>query len=740
MVCSDAKGLAVLSKVQLALFQDAEFVQTVRVESPMAKMYPPRFTHSDDRMRNAEKRFYNACKDQLNDDWTVLYEVKWFGRRNQGNERGDADFLLMHSQMGIFCVEVKGGQEIFVENNEWFTVPHGITERQKIRDPFGQTADSKSVLWNFVREFAPSVKLAGAFGHFVVFPGAEIAGDVSLTARRSLICDKKDLVNLPETILRISNTFGQRTKLSEADIQCIRKVILPDVMLLTQGQSSLNEAEDSIERLTSQQLLAFEMLRNLKEFVVTGGAGTGKTVLAFNRAQALASQGARTLFLCHSGACAAHLRSLVDPRNMANLEIYSSGEFISDVMQSPESTKLFFESGNLDAISSDFLGVALQNSLFYDALIVDEAQNIPLNLIELLTTFLPNSGERYIYIFGDVHQNTLRVQNNALEFPFQIESIVLDINCRSSEEITAAASAIFNETGRSNGLSGPKPILALTVSGEPLRVYSESGPSAPVAIAAKYLIETVGLKAENVKYIVADWTRPDIGVGVWKTQPSLVINPETWNCETKIAEVHKDNPTFKEIFEKQIQQIESGHYLIKSIALPDIQGLEADGVIIGLNNIAAGLPLPRSRADAEHYLVMEARMWLAEIVQQLSESSDGQLSADILDVSKMSDSRRELLELFKTVLYSAITRARYAVVFLGNSVPLAFVKLLLAENLEAIRFENDDSSPTMHHHFSEKINELAKQLRTLRNSNGTVEEIAAVTSAIDKLTEHFLQE
>ena len=116
--------------------------------------------------------------------------------------------------------------------------------------------------------------------------------------------------------------------------------------------------------------IAFEMLRNWKEFAVTGGAGTGKTVLAFNRALTLASQGARTLFLCHSSACAAYLRDLVDPRFAENLEIYSSSEFISDVMQSPESRKLFFESGNLDVVSADFLGIALKNQLFYDALIV----------------------------------------------------------------------------------------------------------------------------------------------------------------------------------------------------------------------------------------------------------------------------------------------------------------------------------------------------------------------------------
>lgn len=691
-------------------------------------------------MRNAEKRFYNACRDQLGDDWTVLYEVKWFGRRNQGNERGDADFLLMNPQMGIFCVEVKGGQEIFIENNEWFTVPHGVSEKQKIRDPFGQAADSKSVLWNYIREFAPSIKLAGAFGHFVVFPGAEITGDISLTARRSLICDKKDLVNLPETILRISNTFGQRTKLSETDIQSIRKVLLPDVMLLTQGQSSLNDAGDSIERLTDQQLEAFEMLRNWKEYVVTGGAGTGKTVLAFNRAQTLAFQGARTLFLCHSKASAAHLRNLVEPRLVANLEIYSSSEFIAEVMQSSESTKLFFESGNLDSVSADFLDVALEKQLFYDALIVDEAQNIPASLIELLATFLPNRGERYVYIFGDSRQNTLRVRANALDFLPQIEPIVLDINCRSSHEIAAAASSIFNETARSNGLIGPKPILALTVSGEPLRVYSTSGPSAPVAVAAKYLIETVGLRAENIKFVVADWTRPDIGVGVWATRPSLIINPETWKCETKISEIHKDDPDVKEKFEKQNQLIESGHYLISSIALPDIQGLEADGVIIGLNNIAAGLPLHRSRAGAEDYLATEARMWLSEIVQQLNESSDGQLDAEVLDMSKMSEVRKELFELFKTVVYSAITRARYAVVFLGNSVPLAFVKLLLAENLEVLRFEQDDSSPTMDNPSSERLRELINQLRSLRKNNGPEEQIAALVLEINKAAKEFTQD
>ena len=426
----------------------------------MAKMYPPRFTRSDDRKRNAEKRFFEACRDQLGDDWTVLYEVSWFGRRNQGNERGDADFLLMHPEMGIFCVELKGGQEIFVKSNEWFTIPYGKTEPVKIKDPFLQAAESKSVLWEYIRKIVPDIKLSGAFGHFVVFPGAEISGDLSPSARRSLICDRNDMQNLLATITRISNTFGQRLKLTEENISIIRNTLLPDVVLVSQMQNSLNQAAETLEQLTEQQLVAFEMLRNQKEFVVIGGAGTGKTVLAFNRACALALQGAETLFLCHSTAAARHLRDLVDPRLDENLGIFSLDEFVSEVMESTGWKKTIFEDENIESIESSFLEKALEKHLFFDALIVDEAQNIPREFIELLTTILPNVGTRYIYIFGDSRQNTLRVKRSALTFFSPVQPFLLEINCRNSSEIAIAAGAVFNEKTNSIGSHGPKPIFA----------------------------------------------------------------------------------------------------------------------------------------------------------------------------------------------------------------------------------------------------------------------------------------
>ena len=701
------------------------------------KMYPPRFTRSDDPMRNAEKRFFEACRDQLGDDWTVLYDVSWFGRRNQGNERGDADFLLMHPLMGIFCVELKGGQEIFVKGNQWFTIPHGKTEPVKIRDPFMQAAESKSVLWDYIRKIAPDIKLSGAFGHFVVFPGAEISGDLSPSARRSLICDKNDMRNLLPTITRISNTFGQRLKLTEENISMIRNTLLPDVVLVSQTQNSLNQESETLEQLTEQQLAAFEMLRNQKEFVVTGGAGTGKTVLAFNRACALASQGARTLFLCHSTAAARHLRGLVDPNLDEILDLYSLDEFLSEVMEAIESKPPIFEDENIDDISVAFLDKALEKQLFFDALIVDEAQNIPRNFVELLTTILPNVGTRYIYIFGDSRQNTLRVKNSALTLLLHNESVVLDINCRSSHEIAATAGAIFNEKTKVGETHGPKPIFATELTGLPLGsyIFDSEETSIGIAIAAKHLIEVVGLKAENIRNVVVHYSIPALGVGVWRNGFSLLINPDSWEVEYLLAKKNKVRFTkaiaahgldvvkkeFSELFEnnesyeRQLKLINSGFHVIKSVVLPDIQGLESDGVIVQLSDLKLGLPND-GEYSSDFELTNEAALWEKEIIQALGSRS---LSPDFIDESNMTANRRELFEHFKIVIYTAITRARHAVVFVGSITTLALLRALLADNVDVLRFEKNESSPVIlpSAHLSERKN-LKAQIVELIKKHG----------------------
>ena len=66
----------------------------------MATMYPPRFPYPKDGGRRAEQDFYEACQNQFDDTWTVLYDVAWHGKRLLRVERGDADFVVMNESFG----------------------------------------------------------------------------------------------------------------------------------------------------------------------------------------------------------------------------------------------------------------------------------------------------------------------------------------------------------------------------------------------------------------------------------------------------------------------------------------------------------------------------------------------------------------------------------------------------------------------------------------------------------------
>jgi len=55
----------------------------------------------------AEARFYDACRDQLSNDFHVFHSVAWISRPENGETKdGEADFLICHPELGLLVVEV----------------------------------------------------------------------------------------------------------------------------------------------------------------------------------------------------------------------------------------------------------------------------------------------------------------------------------------------------------------------------------------------------------------------------------------------------------------------------------------------------------------------------------------------------------------------------------------------------------------------------------------------------------
>ena len=258
-------------------------------------MLPPRFPNSGVEGRGAEAEFFKQCDRQLDDDWIVIYEVRFHGQRKLTGSvptLGEIDFFLLHPKRGIFVVEVKGGEKISMEDGFWYTTPHGSLDKKLIKDPFIQSGDGVINIVKYFKHKIPNIDWKnGIIKQLVVFPGHIQKGPMSLNGKRELICDKNDLIKLETTLNKVANHFGVATNFSPQEIKQIRDTLKPSFVLFGSSNQEFVKANDDLDLLTEQQLEIMNGLYDNKRVLVTGGAGTGKTILAFNRARELSGFG-----------------------------------------------------------------------------------------------------------------------------------------------------------------------------------------------------------------------------------------------------------------------------------------------------------------------------------------------------------------------------------------------------------------------------------------------------------------
>ena len=481
----------------------------------MAKMYPRVFPNTGVEGRGAEKHFFEACANQLNDEWTVLYEVPFHGERRRTGKiptPGEIDFVLIHPRHGIYVVEVKGGVQISVEDGTWFTTRHDDGVKNEIRNPFTQASDGVINLLSFLSEKVYQVQFRnGVIKPLVVFTGHVQHGAISLDGKRELICDKEDLSHLEMTLKKVSQYFITKSDFSPQEVKLIKDAIQPSFIFPGRNLEVFREAIDGLDLLTEEQLAIVSGLYENKKLIVRGGAGTGKTILAFNRAKELAELGQKVLLVCSNIALRNQLinwRDALGGVNPEQFQISTAINFVHNIgslleasghigvpggsAESNDEFKDELAKGNIGGISGelddsdveyedwlakkDLIGPpivgevpvwdvaytaiedALTDDMQLDALIVDEAQNISYRDIEMIYVLVKTEGS--VVLFGDENQqlNFSTEKETALEFLDSATKFHLSINCRNTKEISDVAHKYTFDTNINlRGHSGPVP-------------------------------------------------------------------------------------------------------------------------------------------------------------------------------------------------------------------------------------------------------------------------------------------
>jgi hypothetical protein len=414
----------------------------------MAKMYPDPLPHyvTGNPLRSTECAVYRGLRDSLGDDWHVFYSRPWLGLRPDGAEvDGEADFVVAHPDLGLLVIEVKGGVVSRDGSSDcWMSRDrHGVTH--VIKDPVRQARESKYCL---LRKIQDSRLWTGGFinaRHAVVLPGSgrpkdDLGPDMPLDIF-AFMDDCGDLGGWAERRLR-TRPDPRTSALGTRGISLLIKILARSFELTPALRSSLAEMERDITRLSAEQFSVLDQLAMNRRMLIRGGAGTGKTVLALEKAFRLAGEGRRTLLTCYNRPLGEHLSALT--RGQSEIVAGSFHQVCLDLINraglSPPDRRMTSERAYFSELLPESLLRALEASpdLRFDAVIADEGQDFEPEWWEILELCLTSSNGT-LYIFLDDNQQVRYQSASVPDYP----GFLLTQNLRNAKEVFRAASRFY---------------------------------------------------------------------------------------------------------------------------------------------------------------------------------------------------------------------------------------------------------------------------------------------------------
>jgi hypothetical protein len=394
----------------------------------------------------AEVKLYKAFKEYLSNDFVVFFEVCWILKKQDKQARdGETDFVICHPDYGYLCIEVKGGGiGCDSSKGQWYSIDR-YNKKHFIKNPTDQAKNAKYSLLTKIKESTSIPYVSN--GHAVFFPDiSNIKTIIRSDLPEILIGSSRDLTGIKSWIKGaleywIDESNG-RGKLDRTGIEKFKKVFARSFEVKPLVAEKLLEQEENRLKLTENQMQILDMLRKSRRIVISGGAGTGKTVLAVEKAKRLASEGFKTLLTCYNRQLSDSLAIIC--QGIENLEVMSFHQLCyyriqyvqktagRDLLGEAEST--YPGANKMDV----HYPVALSYSIDvlqehqYDAIVCDEGQDFKEEYwlpIEMLLNDYENSP---LYVFFDDNQN---LYSKASTFPIQAPPVSLVTNCRNTKQI-----------------------------------------------------------------------------------------------------------------------------------------------------------------------------------------------------------------------------------------------------------------------------------------------------------------
>src|SRR5579884_2262344 len=140
----------------------APICQCQRGKSAMVRMFPS-YGPVKETTSDAERKVYSALQRGLSDGYFVYHGVTWQYKDTDGRLRdGEVDFVIVHQNIGLLLLEVKGGKVECDGADDWYSVDR-TGERHSIKNPFHQVRVAYHILQRHLEQTRPTSNYASEY-------------------------------------------------------------------------------------------------------------------------------------------------------------------------------------------------------------------------------------------------------------------------------------------------------------------------------------------------------------------------------------------------------------------------------------------------------------------------------------------------------------------------------------------------------------------------------------------------
>ena len=418
-----------------------------------------------------EDRAFNALS-KLPDDYYVFHSFSIVSTKNGKITESETDFIVFNQNLGIMCIEAKAGRPKY-RNDKWY---YGSGKEMAHDGPFRQATSRKHDLIDLLGELKLyNIRRNCKFVHAVWFVSVDKKyiekklKKLPMEASPDLILTKDsedDIEAAIRKVFSLETSFKTNLDKRKKDI-LLNRILAPQFGAMSLAEYKLGHERMVFKALLDEQTALLDYLEEQNNAIINGLAGTGKTVMAVEKARRHAFKGEKVLFLCYNSKLKEYLSKTYPNKNINYYTI--SGYACSRCRTAKPDFRALRE-----ILKKDYL----EKTFPHQHVIIDEGQDFGrdeltgredktrLEIVDLLKMIMldDDSANHSFYLFYDKNQ---MVQSDSVPDYIRDADCKLTLykNCRNTVNIADTSLRLLNSPVKmrmfEGAVEGSSPCLAI---------------------------------------------------------------------------------------------------------------------------------------------------------------------------------------------------------------------------------------------------------------------------------------